>query len=54
MALEYSADVTESFRGGASSGRGGEVVTRSRPFRLKGTDERRVHLAGGFTEARTA
>jgi hypothetical protein len=50
----YAADVTESFRGGASSGRGGEVVTRSRPFRLKGTDERRVHLAGGFTEARTA
>jgi hypothetical protein len=50
----YEADVTESFRGGASSGRGGEVVTRSRPFRLKGTDERRVHLAGGFTEARTA
>jgi hypothetical protein len=50
----YVADVTESFRGGASSGRGGEVVTRSRPFRLKGTDERRVHLAGGFTEARTA
>jgi len=48
----FSADVTESFRGGASSGRGGEVVTRSRPFRLKGTDERRVHLAGGFTEAR--
>jgi hypothetical protein len=50
----YAADVTESFRGGASSGRGGEVVTRSRPFRLEGTDERRVHLAGGFTEARTA
>ena len=50
----YEADVTESFRGGASSGRGGEVVTRSRPFRLKGTDERRVHVAGGFTEARTA
>jgi hypothetical protein len=50
----YAADVTESFRGGASSGRGGEVVTRSRPFRLKGTDKRRVHLAGGFTEARTA
>ena len=53
-AEHYAADVTESFRGGASSGRGGEVVTRSRPFRLKGTDERRVHLAGGFTEARTA
>jgi hypothetical protein len=52
--IRFSADVTESFRGGASSGRGGEVVTRSRPFRLKGTDERRVHLAGGFTEARTA
>jgi hypothetical protein len=50
----YHAQVTESFRGGASSGRGGEVVTRSRPFRLKGTDERRVHLASGFTEARTA
>ena len=51
---DYAALVTESFRGGASSGRGGEVMTRSRPFRLKGTDERRVHLAGGFTEARTA
>jgi hypothetical protein len=50
----YAADVTESFRGGASSGRGGEVVTRSRPFRLEGNDERRVHHAGGFTEARTA
>jgi hypothetical protein len=50
----FTASVTESFRGGASSGRGGEVVTRSRPFRLKGTDERRIHLAGGFTEARTA
>ncbi len=51
---KYAASVTESFRGGASRGSGGEVVTRSRPFRLTGRDDRRVHLADGRTEARTA
>jgi hypothetical protein len=50
----YSADVTESFRTGAQRGHAGEVVTRRRGFRLQGTDTRRVHLEGGFTEARTA
>jgi hypothetical protein len=50
----YAADVTESFRTGAQRGHAGEVVTRRRGFRLQGTDTRRVHLEGGFTEARTA
>ena len=50
----YEADVTESFRIGAQRGHAGEVVTRRRGFRLQGTDTRRVHLEGGFTEARTA
>jgi len=54
MALEYTADVTESFRTGAQRGHAGEVVTRKRGFRLQGTDTRRVHLEGGYTEARTA
>jgi hypothetical protein len=52
--LGYVADVTESFRTGAQRGHAGEVVTRRRGFRLQGTDTRRVHLSGGFTEARTA
>jgi hypothetical protein len=50
----YAADVTESFRTGAQRGHAGEVVTRKRGFRLQGTDTRRVHLEGGYTEARTA
>jgi hypothetical protein len=50
----FTADVTESFRTGAQRGHAGEVVTRRRGFRLQGTDTRRVHLSGGFTEARTA
>jgi hypothetical protein len=50
----WTADVTESFRTGAQRGHAGEVVTRRRGFRLQGTDTRRVHLEGGFTEARTA
>jgi hypothetical protein len=50
----YEADVTESFRTGAQRGHAGEVVTRKRGFRLQGTDTRRVHLEGGYTEARTA
>ena len=50
----YQADVTESFRTGAQRGHAGEVVTRKRGFRLQGTDTRRVHLEGGYTEARTA
>jgi hypothetical protein len=50
----FSAPVTESFRTGAQRGHAGEVVTRRRGFRLQGTDTRRVHLEGGYTEARTA
>jgi hypothetical protein len=50
----YAADVTESFRTGAQRDHAGEVVTRRRGFRLQGTDTRRVHLEGGYTEARTA
>ena len=50
----FRADVTESFRTGAQRGHAGEVVTRRRGFHLQGTDTRRVHLEGGYTEARTA
>jgi hypothetical protein len=50
----FNASVTESFRTGAQRGHAGEVVTRRRGFRLRGTDTRRVHLEGGYTEAMTA
>ena len=50
----YDVEARESFRGGASAGNVETVLTRSRSFRLRGVDHRRVHLPGGLTEARSA
>lgn len=48
----WHGEATESFRGGASSGNTASVLTRSRKFKLQdGVDRRRVHLAGGLTQA---
>ena len=48
---KYHTDATESFRGGAGTGRSAEIMTSARTFTIRGSDSRRRHLADGTTEA---
>lgn len=48
----FTGEVWQSLEGAMRRGNGEQVVIRNRLWRLRGTDSRRLHLAGGLTAAR--